>query len=207
MPVLPDHVRLTCLYGMTENLLVAAIDGREKAQLPTDAGDVVGKPVSSVEIKIADDGEILLRSPQTYTRYLHLERRDDWHASGDIGHLDAAGRLVLTGRKKDMIIRRNFNLYPGLYEPTINRIPGVTESVFVGVFDEKKQDETVALFVETHQPIAESTLRRALEFGTYSIDREALPDVIVFAKLPRAGRQSKVDKNALRRLIKVNKGL
>ena len=138
MPVLPDHVRLTCLYGMTENLLVAAIDGREKAQLPTDAGDVVGKPVSGVEIKIADDGEILLRSPQTYTRYLHLERRDDWHASGDIGHLDTAGRLVLTGRKKDMIIRRNFNLYPGLYEPTINRIAGVTESAFVGVFDEKK---------------------------------------------------------------------
>ena len=198
LPVLPEHVRLSCLYGMTENLVVAAIDGREKARLPTAAGDVVGKPVASVELRFADDGEILLRSPQTFSRYLHLAGRDDWHASGDLGHLDAEDRLVLTGRKKDMIIRRNFNLYPGLYEPTINRIPGVTECAFVGVFDTDKQDETVALFVETHQPVTEATLRRNLAFGACSIDREALPDVVIFTKLPRAGRQNKVDKAALR---------
>ncbi len=201
LPVLPDHVRLTCLYGMTENLVVAAIDGREKARLPTDAGDIVGCPVPDVEIRIAADGEILLRSPQTFTRYLHLDRRGDWHASGDLGHFDAEGRLVLTGRKKDMIIRRNFNLYPGLYEPTINRIPGVTECAFVGRFEEKKQDETVALFVESHRPITETALRRALEFGACSIDREAMPDVIIFTKLPRAGRQNKVDKTALQEML------
>ncbi|MEO6038582.1 MAG: class I adenylate-forming enzyme family protein [Saprospiraceae bacterium] len=207
LPVLPDHVRLSCLYGMTENLVVAAIDGREKVMLPTAAGDVVGRPVPGVEIRIAEDGEILLRSPQSYTRYLHLDRRDDWHASGDLGHLDPEGRLVLTGRKKDMIIRRNFNLYPGLYEPTINRIPGVTESAFVGVFDEKKQDEKVALFVETYTPVTEAALRRALESGTYSIDREALPDRIIFAKLPRSGRQNKVDKGALREQLVSELGL
>lgn len=196
--VLPDHVRLTCLYGMTENLVVAAIDGREKAGLPTDEGDILGRPVPEVEIRIAPDHEILLRSPQLYKRYLHLDHRDDWHATGDLGHQDAAGRIVLTGRKKDMIIRRNFNLYPGLYEPTINRIPGVAESAFVGIYDEKIQDERVVLFVETHRPITEQALRRALEYGEYSIDREALPDAIVFQKLPRAGRQNKVDKAALR---------
>jgi acyl-CoA synthetase (AMP-forming)/AMP-acid ligase II len=105
---------------------------------------------------------------------------------------------VLTGRKKDMIIRRNFNLYPGLYEPTINRIPGVTECAFVGVYDEKRHDEVVALFVETHKPLTENALRKAMETGAYSIDREAMPDLIVLQPLPRAGRQSKVDKNALR---------
>lgn len=198
IPLLPGHVRLTCLYGMTENLVVAAIDGREKASLSTDEGDIVGYPVKGVDIQFGPDGEILIRSPQMYSRYLHLESRDDWHATGDLGHLDANGRLVLTGRKKDMIIRRNFNLYPGLYEPTINRIPGVTESAFVGVFDEQKQDETVLLYVETHQPISEATLRSALSFGPYSIDREALPDRIIFDKLPRKGRQSKVDKADLR---------
>ena len=198
IPLLPAHVRLSCLYGMTENLVVATVDGREKAQLPTETGDVVGRPAPGVDIRFAPDGEILLRSPQMYSRYLHLDSRDEWHASGDFGHLDPEGRLVLTGRKKDMIIRRNFNLYPGLYEPTINRIPGVTESAFVGVFDEKKQDETVLLFVETHRPITEAALRRALAFGPYSIDQEALPDRIIFGTLPRKGRQSKVDKNALR---------
>ena len=201
--VLPEHIRLTCLYGMTENLVVASIDGREKATLPTDAGDILGRPVSGVEIQIAADGEILLRSPQMYSRYLHLEKRDEWHSSGDLGFLDIAGRIVLTGRKKDMIIRRNFNLYPGLYEPTINRIPGVTECAFVGVFDEIKHDETVALFVETHREISERAFRKQLEHGEYSIDREALPDLIFFEKLPRSGRQSKVDKNALRERLRL----
>lgn len=196
--VLPEHVHLTCLYGMTENLVVTSIDGREKAQLPTNGGDVLGRPAPGVQIQIAPDGEIMVQSPQLYIRYLHLEQRDAWHASGDLGHFDEAGRVVLTGRKKDMIIRRNFNLYPGLYEPTINRIPGVTECAFVGVYDEKRHDEVVALFVETHRPLTENALRKALESGVYSIDREAMPDLIVMQTLPRAGRQSKVDKNALR---------
>ncbi len=200
--VLPEHIRLTCLYGMTENLVVASIDGREKAGLPTVFGDILGRPAPGVEIRIAADGEIMLRSPQMYTRYLHLEKRDDWHASGDLGFLDAEGRIVLTGRKKDMIIRRNFNLYPGLYEPTINRISGVTECAFVGVYDEKKHDEIVALFVETHRTISERAFRNLLERGEYSIDREALPDRIFFEKLPRSGRQSKVDKNALRERLR-----
>jgi len=202
LAVLPAHIQLTCLYGMTENLVVVSIDGREKAGLPTDSGDILGRPALGVDIKIAEDGEILVRSPQMYTRYLHLETRDEWHASGDLGHLDPEGRIVLTGRKKDMIIRRNFNLYPGLYEPTINRIPGVTESAFVGVFDESKHDEIVALFVETHQAISETAFKKQLERGEYSIDREALPDLIIFEKLPRSGRQSKVDKNALRKQLK-----
>ncbi len=197
-PVLPPHVRLTCLYGMTENLVVAAIDGREKMALPTEGGDVLGRPLPGLDIRIADDGEILLRSPQLFARYLHLPDRPDWHATGDLGYLDPEGRLVLTGRKKDMIIRGNFNLYPGLYEPTINRIPGVTECAFVGVYDAQKQDEIVALFVETHRPMSEAALRRQLKSGPYSIDRAALPDVIFFEKLPRGGRQHKVDKGVLR---------
>jgi acyl-CoA synthetase (AMP-forming)/AMP-acid ligase II len=207
LSVLPEHVQLTCLYGMTENLLVAAIDGREKALLPTNTGDILGRPVPEVDIKIASDGEILLKSPQLYTRYLHLDQREEWHASGDLGCIDAEGRLVLTGRKKDMIIRRNFNLYPGLYEPTINRIPGVTECAMAGVYHPERHDEVVALFVETHRPISERELRKALEYGPFSIDREALPDEIIFQKLPRSGRQNKVDKNTLREQLKARLSL
>lgn len=199
LAVLPEHIRLTCLYGMTENLVVASIDGREKAKYPTIEGDVAGRPAPGVELRIAADGEIFVHSPQLFVRYLHLGVHDGWHATGDLGHFDPAGRLVLTGRKKDMIIRRNFNLYPGLYEPTINRISGVTECAFVGVFDEKKQDETVVLFVETQKTLTEPALRQALEFGAFSIDQEALPDYIFFEKLPRSGRQNKVDKVALRK--------
>jgi len=202
LPLAPSHTKLTCMYGMTENLIVATIDGRQKAQLPTDSGDVVGLPRPGVEIRIGEDGEIFVQSPQLYRRYLHLAGRDSFHATGDLGFLDTNGRLVLTGRKKDMLIRRNFNLYPGLYEPTVNRIQGVVESAFVGVFDEKRQDEIVFLFVETMQAITEAKLRLALESGPFSIDREALPDRIVFENLPRRGRQSKVDKGVLRERAK-----
>jgi acyl-CoA synthetase (AMP-forming)/AMP-acid ligase II len=199
--VLPAHVQLTCLYGMTENLVVTSIDGRLKALLPTEAGDILGTPVAGVALDFAPDGEIMVQSPQLYQRYLHESDRNAWHASGDLGHLDAAGRLVLTGRKKDMIIRRNFNLYPGLYEPTINRIPGVTECAFVGVYDPHKHDEVVALFVETHLPIPQKAIQNALQQGPFSIDQEALPDKIFLQTLPRAGRQNKVDKNALRQQL------
>lgn len=202
IPLLPDHTQLSCLYGMTENLLVATIDGREKVQLSDREGDIVGKPRPGVEIRFAGDGEILVRSPQLYCRYLHLDSRDAFHATGDFGFFDKEGRLVLSGRKKDMIIRRNFNLYPGLYEPTINRIPGVVESAFVGVFDEKRQDEMVVLFVEKVGPVTESQLFRLLKQGEFSIDREALPDQIIFSSLPRKGRQNKVNKIALRENVK-----
>ncbi|MFN0215670.1 MAG: class I adenylate-forming enzyme family protein [Saprospiraceae bacterium] len=200
--VLPDHVRLSCLYGMTENLVVAQIDGREKAKLPTDGGDILGRPVLGVKIKFGADKELFVESPQTFVRYLHLQDRGEWHPSGDLCHLDEEGRIVLTGRKKDMIIRRNFNLYPGLYESTINRIPGVTECAFVGAYDYKKLDEVVALFVECKAPLTEAYLRKQLEQGEHSIDKEAMPDLLFIQNLPRAGRQNKVDKNQLRvRLI------
>lgn len=196
--VSPEHITLTCLYGMTENLVVCTVDGREKAAAANLSGDWVGRPLPGVELNIAPDGEVMLRSPQLFSHYDHLKKRDAWHATGDFGYLDADRGLVLMGRKKDMIIRGNFNLYPGLYESTINRYPGVIDSAFVGVYDTEKHDEIVGLFVETQAPVDARQFRLALADGPYSIDAQAMPDVILFEALPRSGRQSKVDKAALR---------
>ncbi len=196
--VAPEHTTLTCLYGMTENLVVCTVDGREKAAAGDLKGDWVGQPLPGVELQIALDGEVLLRSPQLFSRYDHQQSRDAWHATGDFGRLDAGRGLVLMGRKKDMIIRGNFNLYPGLYESTINRYPGVMDSAFVGVYDAEKHDEVVGLFVETDVPVDARQFRAALANGPYSIDAQAMPDVILFEPLTRSGRQSKVDKMALR---------
>ncbi|MEM9983846.1 MAG: class I adenylate-forming enzyme family protein [Bacteroidota bacterium] len=199
--VLRDHVRITALYGMTENLLVATADGREKATWEGQ-GDLLGRAAAGVELEIAEDGEILLESPQLFQRYFHLDSRETPHRSGDLGYLNEQGELVLTGRKKDMIIRRNTNLYPGLYEPTINRIPGVTQAVMIGVYNEKKSDEEVFLVVEP-EPAANGldldNLKSCLEYGRYSIDKEAWPDYILTRELPRSGRQNKVDRKRLQR--------
>jgi acyl-CoA synthetase (AMP-forming)/AMP-acid ligase II len=197
--VAPSHTKITCLYGMTENLLVCQIDGMEKIHT-TEAGDVVGKAFDGVELSIADDGEILVSSSQLFSRYLHQDNRESPHKTGDLGYINKEGILVLNGRKKDMIIRRDTNIYPAIYEKTIKNIPGVKEAVLIGKYSEKLHDEEVYLFVETEM-YSEQQLRKLLLSGRYSIDREALPDQIIFTKIPLSGRQNKVDRKKLRELI------
>lgn len=194
--VCPDSTRITCIYGMTENLVVAHTDGRFKRDFEC-AGDLLGTPAPGVSVKVEND-ELFIKSQQLFGRYFHLPGRDEWHATGDLGALDEAGRIILLGRKKDMIIRRNLNIYPALYESTINRIPGVDEAVLVGVYDEKIADEKVILFVEGSEDLQKNDLLKKLQKGQYAIDADALPDEIIFRKLPRSGRQHKVDKNELR---------
>ncbi|MEO1409998.1 MAG: class I adenylate-forming enzyme family protein [Bacteroidota bacterium] len=200
---LPAHTRITCLYGMTENLLVSTCDGRQKVEYPC-RGDLLGRPAAGVNLEIAADGEILIQSPQLYRNYWHLNSRPHWHPTGDLGYLDEEQLLVLTGRKKEMIIRRNFNLYPALYEPTVKKIPGVTEAVFVGIYEEVLADEVVFLVIEGNEKLPLADLEKKLQRGIFSIDREAWPDRILQMAIPRSGRQQKVDRRTLKAQIRQN---
>ena len=191
------QTQVTCLYGMTENLMVCHQNAREKVSLDGE-GDLVGTPFEGVRLQIADDGEVMLQSDQLFKGYDRMGSHDGTHATGDLGRIDEHGRLWLLGRKKDMIIRRNFNLYPGLYEPTIHQIPGVHAAAMVGVYKEELADEEVFLVIEGDSNLQATQVMSLLQEGPFAIDREALPDQILFLKLPRSGRQLKVDKNALR---------
>ncbi len=193
--VVPQQTKITCTYGMTEHLMTAIADGREKVNYKGD-GDLLGIITTDVQIKISEENEILIHSPQLFTRYLHQQSNDYWQASGDLGKIDEAGNLVLMGRKKDMIIRKDFNIYPALYEDTIKKINGITEVAMVGIYDEKLHDEKVFLVVETLLPDI-NHLYKLLKTGVHSIDNAALPDVIVKMQLPRNGRHQKIDKIAL----------
>lgn len=188
---------LTCLYGMTENLMVCSQNGREKIQFKGN-GDLVGKPFQGVEITIQTDGEICVKSNQKFKRYWHDETGELIHKSGDLGEWTNENMLSLIGRKKDMIIRGNFNIYPGLYEPTINKIPGVTEAVLIGVYDSKIADERVFLVIEAEQKLSKHEIMQLLKSGHYSIDKETLPDEIIFMPLLRFGRQNKVDRKKIK---------
>ncbi len=192
------ETRISCTYGMTEHLLVAVVDGREKLKFKGE-GDLLGAIVPGVAVRIAPDGEIEVRSPQLFKRYFHQPDRPDWHATGDLGYVTADNNLVMTGRKKDMIIRRDTNIYPGLYEPTINRIPGIRVAALVGLYDPDAADERVLLAVERDdQTLTAARIAALLRDGPYAIDREAWPDAIYFMEIPRSGRQQKVDKRLLR---------
>ncbi len=194
------NARVTCLYGMTENLMVCHVDGRKKLNFSAD-GDLVGTPFDKVLLTIMPDNEIIIGSDQLYLGYWNLPQRNGAHQTGDLGKIDTEGNLILIGRKKEMIIRRNFNLYPGLYEPTINKIEGIKEAVLLGVYNETIADEEVLLAVETSASISAAQIMKELKTGKYSIDKEAWPDRIIFIEIPHSGRQNKIDRKKLLQLI------
>jgi acyl-CoA synthetase (AMP-forming)/AMP-acid ligase II len=196
LPLCSD-AKVCILYGLTEHLVTCLQDAREKLQWQG-RGDLVGKPQQGVTISIAPDGEIHVASKQLFQEYLGMGLSQRPHPTGDLGYLDFNGSLVLTGRKKDMLIRDNFNLYPGLYEPTINRIKGITEAIIIGVYDLHRETESVVLVVEGDASLTEQGIRNQLVSGSYSIDSQALPDKILFRKLARSGRQKKVDRKQIR---------
>jgi len=98
----------------------------------------VGRPPEGIEMRIAEDGEVQFRGPTLFKGYWDDPVRtaeaytaDGWYRSGDIGHLDAAGRLILSGRKKDIIVLPNgFNVYPEDIENAL-RIAGIRDSVVI----------------------------------------------------------------------------
>ncbi|OHA62721.1 MAG: hypothetical protein A2748_02305 [Candidatus Wildermuthbacteria bacterium RIFCSPHIGHO2_01_FULL_45_20] len=104
-----------------------------------------------------------------------------------------------------MLLCSGSNIYPGLYEPIIQQIPGVAACALIGIRDEQAEDEAIILVVEPYnledKNVAE-VVERSIRSGTYSIDIHALPDEISIMKLPRFGRQSKIDKKKLQELFK-----
>ncbi|WOI60954.1 class I adenylate-forming enzyme family protein [Streptomyces fradiae] len=117
------------VYALTELFPAAAIEQADKAAFTGD-GDLVGAPLAGVSARTDASGELLLSGPAVRHRYLG-EDADPWVATGDGARLDE-GRIVLEGRRKDMVLRRAENIYPGLYEPALH-VPGVELVLLVGV--------------------------------------------------------------------------
>lgn len=98
----------------------------------------VGRPPEGIEMRVADDGEIQFHGRSVFSGYWNAPEltaqaftEDGWYRSGDLGHFDAGGRLILSGRIKDMIVLPNgFNVYPEDIENAL-RIAGLRDAVVI----------------------------------------------------------------------------
>ncbi|QKG70873.1 AMP-dependent synthetase/ligase [Erythrobacter mangrovi] len=122
-------------YGQTEAGPVISCN-RPKAGLKM---DTVGPPMRGVEIKIAEDGEILCRGELVMHGYWRNEPEtartivDGWLHTGDIGHLDDKGRIVITDRKKDMIVNdKGDNVAPQKLEGMLTLQPEIAQAMVAG---------------------------------------------------------------------------
>lgn len=194
-----ERTEVWCAYAMTEMFPVALIESRDKLRFAGE-GDLVGRPVAGVAAMLAADGELVVSGSHLFDRYLgdgHVVR----HRTGDLARIGPDGAVVLLGRKKDMIIRGHYNIYPSLYEPAVGAIDGVESCAFVGVPDSAGADERVVLAVQP-APGADAAallkrVRRALEDGTCSVDPFARPDEVLVCDLPHSGRSHKLDRRVL----------
>lgn len=154
-------------YGMTET--TAGVSGSRN--LIGDADISVGPPLPGVEIKLdlsagedAEVGEVLTRGPHIMKGYFRNAvatraaiTEDGFLRTGDLGQIDAQGRLSIVGRAKELIIRGGFNVYPPEVEAALNDHPAVIQSAVIG--HTAAGDEQVLAFVQVQSSVGVEDLR------------------------------------------------
>ena len=132
-------------YGQTESSPVISVNPPWKVKMHT-----AGPPMEGVEVKIAEDGEILIRGELVMKGYWNDPERtaqtvvDGWLHTGDVGHLDEDGYLVITDRKKDLIVNAGGdNISPQRVEGLMTLQPEIAQSVVFG----DRQPYLVALVI------------------------------------------------------------
>jgi long-chain acyl-CoA synthetase len=142
-------------YGCTESAtLISAkpVDARRVGSvgLPVPGCEVSIRDDADLEVPAGQDGEICVRSPGVMTGYWHTPDSAStvlaggWLHTGDIGHLDADGYLYVVDRKKDLILRGGFNVFPRDVEEVLVGHPAVAQAGVVGRPDARLGEEVVA---------------------------------------------------------------
>jgi long-chain acyl-CoA synthetase len=161
-------------YGLTETSPVISVNTLDLHRIGS-----VGHPITGVEVRIAEDGEILTRGPHVFQGYFHKSEETEsvftdeadassrWFKTGDIGHIDTKGFLFITDRKKDLL-KTSAGKYvaPQMIEGLINQSEFIEQSIVVG----DKRKYVSALVV----PDFERLRAWAKEQGITTSDKEAV---------------------------------
>ncbi len=188
-------------YGMTES--TAGICGTRNAIGDPDIS--VGPPLPGCEVEIAAPdaarvGEILTRGPHVMKGYYRAPdataavlSEAGWLATGDLGRIDEAGRLHVVGRKKELIIRGGFNVYPPEVEAALNDHPDVVQSAVIG--RARAGNEDVLAFVEPARPGVDP--RALSDFVADRLSAYKRPSAIFVVDALPAAATGKILKHAL----------
>ncbi len=192
-------------YNATEAGMIATATPADLRAAP----DTAGRPADGTELRILDadhrevaDGEvgqIFVRSSTLFDGYTSgatKDFHDGFMASGDMGYLDAAGRLFVVGRDDEMIVSGGENVYPIEVEKTLTAHPGVAEAAVLGVDDEQYGQRLAAFVVlDKGASVEVDDLKQHVRdnLANYKVPR----DITLLPALPR-GSTGKILRNELR---------
>ena len=192
-------------YNATEAGMIATATPQDLRAAP----DTAGRPAGGTEIRILDSefhelppgevGTISVRNDTQFEGYTEGSAKD-FHAgfmsSGDVGYLDAAGRLFVVGRDDEMIVSGGENVYPVEVEKTLAAHPGVAEAAVIGVDDEQYGQRLAAFVVlQPGRPATADDLKQHVRenLANYKVPR----GIAIVDELPR-GSTGKILRNELR---------
>ncbi len=196
-------------YGLSETSPVASFNVLDRPRKPGS----IGLPVDGVEFRLVDDagrvvteagvpGEIWIKGHNVMKGYYKRPEataeaiREGWFASGDIAHRDEDGYYFIVDRKKDMIVRGGFNVYPREIEEILYGHPDVAEAAVVGVADERVGEEVKAFVVPRagHRPTEASII----DYCRERLAAYKYPRLVEFREALPKGPTGKILKRALR---------
>ena len=189
-------------YGLTETAPIVTLNhpfGMKKGS--------VGKAIAGVEVKIAPDGEVLVRGENVTKGYFNAAEEtarafeDGWFHTGDIGEVGADGQLYIRGRKKEIIVTpEGLKVFPEDVERVLNHIPGVHDSAVVGVaIGSEERVHAVLLLAPGVDP--EAVIRQA---NAALDDHQKIRRALVWPEpeLPRTEGTRKLKRAAIRDWVK-----
>ncbi len=146
-------------YGLSETSPVASFNHPDRERKPGS----IGTPIQGVEMKVLDDeggdveqggvGEIVIRGHNVMKGYYGRDDAtgevfsDGWFSTGDMATVDEDGYFFIVDRKKDMIIRGGYNVYPREIEEVLYEHPAVSEVAVIGIADDALGEEVAAMVV------------------------------------------------------------
>ncbi|MFB9235772.1 long-chain fatty acid--CoA ligase [Plantactinospora siamensis] len=204
-------------YGLSETSPTATTN---QPHFGTRAG-TIGHPVWGVEVEIAraelDDriellpagefGEIVIRGHNVFAGYLGRPEAtaealvDGWFRSGDLGRKDADGFITVVDRKKDMIIRGGFNVYPREVEEALARHPAVGQVAVIGVPDPVHGEEICAVVVPDPAGSGTPSEQELIDWSREHLGRHKYPRQVRYVDALPLGPSHKVLKRELRRTL------